>query len=74
LLSKRSKLTHQFTTKSRDITERTARCRCKFRYVTKLTAASHSFYCDSTAFVVVSPSQNLKLISREIIFEVFQPT
>jgi len=32
------------------------------------------FPLDQIADVVVSPNRNLKLISREIIFEVFQPT
>jgi len=30
----------------------TARCRCRFRYVLKFTAASRGLHCDSTAFVL----------------------
>ena len=30
---------------------RTSRCRCKTRYVSKFTAASHGSPCDSTAFL-----------------------
>jgi len=33
--------------KSRAIAGRTARCRCKFRYVSKFTAASRGFHCES---------------------------
>jgi len=32
------------------IAESTARCSCKFRYISKLSAASRGFHCDSNAF------------------------
>jgi len=35
---------------SRAIAGRTARCRCKFRCVSKFTATSRGFHCDSLAF------------------------
>jgi len=35
---------------NRVIAGRTARCRCKFRYVSKFTAASRGFHCVSTGF------------------------
>jgi len=38
------------TSKSRAVAGMTARCRCKFRYLSKFTAASRGFYCDSNAF------------------------
>jgi len=36
--------------KSHAIAGKTARCRCKFRYISKFTAASRGFHCDSNAF------------------------
>jgi len=36
--------------KSRVVAGMTARCRCKFRYISKFTAASRGFHCDSNAF------------------------
>jgi len=42
---------HQPTLReSHAVAGRTARCSCKFRYVSKFTAASRGFHCDSTAF------------------------
>jgi len=35
---------------SRAVARMTARCRCKFRYLSKFTAASRGFHCDSNAF------------------------
>ena len=37
-------------TRCRAIAGRTARCRCKCRYVLKFTAASRGFHCDGRAF------------------------
>jgi len=37
-------------TRCRAIAGRTARCRCKFRHVSKFTAASRGFHCDRNAF------------------------
>jgi len=39
-----------FSQESCVIAGRTVRCCCKFRYVSKFTAASRSFHCDSMAF------------------------
>ena len=40
------------------IAVKTARCRCKLRYVPKFTAASRGAPCDSTAVVTESPAYN----------------
>ena len=36
--------------KSRAVAGMAARCRCKFRYISKFTASSRGFHCDSNAF------------------------
>jgi len=40
---------------------RTARCRCKFRYVLKFTAASRGFQCDSNAFELNNSTNHSKI-------------
>jgi len=53
----------KYEQKSRGIAGRTARCRCKFRYVSNFTTASYvRFPCRSAAFllVLVCRLQNVK--------------
>jgi len=65
-----------FRQESRAIAGRNVRCRCKFRYLSNFTTgrewnAKHGNLVDADASI--NPSINLKLISWEINFKVFQP-
>jgi len=52
--------------KSRAVARMTARCCCKFRYISKFTAASRGFHCHSNAFELNESPDELTATFAEI--------
>jgi len=58
--------TNERKTKCRAIAGRAARCCCKFRYVSKFTAASRGSHCDNNAFELNNSRNHGKIMTLNI--------